>query len=54
MLKCSYVFPRLLGSWGKRVVCFFGNDTEGTLCTKSVETRNRGNSFRMIVTISLL
>ena len=41
----------LLGSGGKRVVSFFGNDTERTLCTESVDTRNRGDSVRMIVTI---
>ena len=40
----------LFSSEGKRVVCFFGM----ILCTNSVDTGNRGDSLRMILTISLL
>ena len=46
----------LLASWlsGKWVIRFFGNDTERTLCTKSVNIRKRGDSIKMIATIGLL
>ena len=49
MLFC--ISSWLLGSVGKWVVCFFGNDTERTLCTKPVDIRQRGDSIRMIVTL---
>ena len=55
ILKCSSVFPlAFLAQREVGIVRFFGNNTERTLCTKSVDIRKRGDSIRMIVTIALL